>query len=929
MIRVALKGLLGRKLRAALTVVAIVLGVAMISGTYVLTDTIKSAFSTVFTTVYSHTDAVISAKSAIGGNQNGNNAERLPAFPESLLAKVRALPGVAAAEGGVDDTAHLVGRDGKVISGHGAPGLAFSVHAKASQRFNPLTLVSGTWPMGPDQVAIDANTASKSHYKVGDSIGVIALGPVQQFRISGIVKIGGVSSLSGATMAIFDFPTAQLLFHKVGKLDGIDVAGKPGIKPAELVREIAPILPPTAQVRTAQAQAQQATKDTNGFLSIFNDFLLAFAGVALFVGSFVIANTLSITIAQRTRELATLRTLGAYRRQVLVSVMLEAFVIGALAALVGLFAGLGLAKGLNHLFVSFGIDLPQAGTVFATRTIVVALSVGIVVTLLAALRPAIRATRVPPVSAVREGAVLPESRFARFSAHAALLTIGGAVALMLVGLFVGGISTVDRLLAIGIGAAAMFVGVAMLAKTLVPPLAQGSHPVATWATVLLTILFYPELLSFWLLRYGAFTRTASVPRRVAAFALGAINLPALVIVLAMVARRAVTSFEPEWPVEVPTIVPDWTSNRLARANAMRNPQRTASAASALMIGLALVTLVSVLAAGLKSTFENSVNSLFSADYALTATDNFSPISIASAKALARVPGVTTVSGVRAGQGKAFGKRIPVTGVAPDISKVITVDWQAGSQSVPAELGRNGAFVSKDYAKKHHLLVGSTLRIETPTGKTLNLDVRGIYAPPKGGSPYGDVTISAQRFDAEYANPQNVYTFVNVAGGDTPANTAKLTNALKSFPDAKIATESQFKKNQEQGINMLLNLLYVLLSLSIIISLFGIVNTLVLTVFERTRELGMLRAVGMTRRQVRRMIRHESIVTALIGAALGIPVGVVLAWMVGRAIKYPAFTIPVWTLVVFVIAAIVAGIVAAIFPARRAGRLNVLEALSYE
>jgi putative ABC transport system permease protein len=850
---VALKGLLGRKLRAILTAVAIVLGVAMISGTYVLTDTIKAAFNTVFTTVYKNTDAVVTAKSALGNNQNNNLLP--PSFSESLLAKVRGLPGVSEAQGGISDLADLVGRDGKVISGHGAPPLAFSVHPHGDQHFNPLTIVSGTWPVGQHQVAIDAHTASKKNYEVGDTIGVIARGPEQEFTIAGIVKIGGVASLGGATMAIFDFPTAQKLFNKVGKLDAIDIAAKNGISPSELVREVKPLLPANAEVRTGQGQAAQATKDTNGFLSIINDFLLAFGGVALFVGGFVIANTLSITIAQRTRELATLRTLGATRRQVLRSVLLEAFIIGTLASIAGLFLGLALAKGLNRLFVHFGIDLPQAGTIFATRTIVVSLAVGILITLIAALRPAIRATRVPPISAVREGAVLPTSRFARFSVAAALITIGGAVALMLIGLFISGISTTDRLLAIGVGAAATFVGVAMLAKTLVPPLAR--------------VLGWPAV------RVGG------------------------------------------------------AAGSLARGNAMRNPQRTASTASALMIGLALVTLVSVLASGLKTSFESAVNSIFKGQYAVTATDNFSPISIASANALRSVPGVQVVSGVRAGQGKAFGHRIGVTAVSGDISKVVTVKWQAGSQAVPAELGQNGAFVAKEYAKKHHLTVGSPIALETPTAQTMHLVLRGIFAPPQGGSPYGDVTISTQRFDAEYANPQNVFAFVNVAGGVTAANTAKLTKALKAFPDAKVATESQFKKNQEQGIDMLLNLLYVLLSLSIIISLFGIVNTLVLTVFERTRELGMLRAVGMTRRQVRRMIRHESIVTALIGAALGIPVGIVLALMVGKAIKYAAFTIPVGTLVTFVFAAIIAGIIAAIFPARRAGRLNVLDALQYE
>ncbi len=853
MIGVALRGLAGRKLRAALTAVAVVLGVAMISGTYVLTDTIKSAFGTLFTNVYRHTDAVVSGRSAIGNDTR--NGTLPPSFPASLLAKVRRLPGVAEAQGGIADYAYLVGRDGKVISGHGAPPLAFSVHPHGDQRFNPLQLVAGSWPVGPHEVAIDANTSAKEHYRVGQSIGVIARGPERRYRISGIVRIGGVSSIGGATMAIFDFPTAQRIFHKEGKLDSISVAAKAGTTPQQLVREIEPLLPPTAQVRSGQAQAQQATKDTNGFLSIIQDFLLAFAGVALFVGTFVIANTLSITIAQRTRELATLRTLGATRRQVLASVLIEAFVMGAIASVAGLFAGLGLAKALNALFVSFGIDLPQAATVFATRTIVVALVVGILVTVLAALRPAIRATRVPPIAAVREGAVLPESRFARFGPHAALLTLVAAAAVMLGGLFAGGLSTTDRLLALGIGAAAAFLGVAMLAKTLVPPLARA--------------LGWPA------------TRLAGA------------------------------------------------AGQLARGNAMRNPQRTASTASALMIGLALVTLVAVLAAGLKHRFESAVNATFRADYALTATDNFSPIPVAPAEALRQVPGVTVVSGVRAGLGRAFGSRIGLTGVAGDISKVISVRWVQGSPAVPARLGWNGAFLSKGFAAKHHLATGSRLAVETPTGRILRLVVRGVFAAPKGGSPYGDVTISTRRFDASFQNPQNVYTFVDVRGGVTAAATERLKRALRPYPEAKIQTESEFKHNQEAGIDTLLNLLYVLLSLSIVISLFGIVNTLVLTVFERTRELGMLRAVGMSRRQVRRMIRHESVVTALIGASLAIPLGIVLALMVGKAIEYPAFTIPWGTLVVFVVAAIGAGLLAAVLPARRAARLNILEALQYE
>jgi putative ABC transport system permease protein len=854
MIRVALKGLAGRKLRSALTAIAIVLGVAMVSGTFVLTDTIQKGFDSIFSVSYKNTSAVITTKALFGSSQN-----RTQGFDESLLGKVEALPGTGLAVGAVEDQAQLIGRNGKAIQVGGAPNLAFSVNPRPSmQRFNPLSLVSGRWPVGPREVAIDSATANRKHYAVGDTIGVVSREAKQDFRITGIATLGGSASIGGATLAVFNLPTAQRLFQKEGRLDAIRVAAKPGVTDAALIRQIAEILPPGTQVKSASEQAKSDAKDVNSFISFLQKALLAFAGIALFVGAFVIANTLSITVAQRAREFATLRTLGASRKQVLASVIIEALVVGFLASVVGLFAGLGLAKGLNWLFVKIGVDLPHSGTVFATRTVVVSILIGVVITLLASLRPALRATRVPPIAAVREGAVLPPGRFARFGPVVSLGLIAISVALLVYGTFGHNLPTVRRLLSLGIGVLLLFFGVALFASRLVRPLA--------------TVLGWPGTV---------------------------IGGPA---------------------------------GDLARRNAVRSPARTASTAAALMIGLALVTFVALFAQGLRAPFEDAVNKLFVGDYAVTATNNFSPFTAEAPNALRSVPGVVAVSGVRGGEGRAFGDTIQVTGVDPDVSKVIRITWIAGSENTPAELGETGAFVDKKYAEKHGLSVGSPISLETPSGKTLDLTVKGIFDPPKGGSPFGNVTISTPTFDSSYPQPNDIYAFVKIHGGVTDANTAALKAAIAAkFPNTKVATQSQFKKDQEQGLNQLLNLLFVLLGLSIVISLFGIVNTLVLTVFERTRELGMIRAVGMTRRQVRRMIRYESIVTALIGAALGIALGFFLAALVTRALSSQGvvFAVPWGQVVMFVIAAIVVGILAAILPARRAARIDVLRAISYE
>jgi putative ABC transport system permease protein len=852
MSRFAIRGLLSRKLRTALTALAIVLGVAMISGTYVLTDSIDQAFDKIFTDIRQGSNAVITGRSAFDITEGSGVTE--PTFDESFLGDVQQLPAVAEAEGSVDsDTTQLIGEDGKAIVYGGAPNLGFSI-ADPSSPFNPLTLIEGSWP-GPNQVVVDKETASKEDFEVGETVGVQAEGPVRRMRIAGIMQFSSGLSIGGATLAGFDLPTAQSLMKKEGRLDEIAVSAKPDATEQELVSQIQEILPPGTQVKTGSEQAEADAEETNEFITFLQGFLLAFGGIALFVGSFVIANSLSITIAQRTRELATLRTLGASRRQVLGSIIVEALVVGIVASIVGLFLGLLLAKGLFWLFDAVGFTLPNTGLVFETRTIVVALLAGILVTLLASLRPAARATRVPPIAAVREGSTLPPGRFERFRwLGAVLMTIAGFASLVY-GLFRSGLDTTQVLIWMGLGALLIFLGVALFSSRLVRPLA----------------------------------RVLGAP----AAALGGV------------------------------------AGMLARDNARRNPQRTASTAAALMIGLALVTLVATLAAGIVSSFRGAVNDLFTGDFAITAQNNFSPIPVDAAEAAAQAPGVSAVGNVRTGEVLVFGGPSFATAVDPGMAQVIDMDWKEGSQEVFSTLGQDGVFVDDGTAADEGLTIGSPLTVTFPNGTSRRFAVKGIFDPPAGGSPFGEVTMSSEVWDAEIPNPRNLYSFVKMEGGPTDANQAVLDRTLADFPNAKAQTREAFIDNQISALSSILNILYVLLALSIIVSLFGIVNTLVLTVFERTREIGMLRAIGMTRRQIRRMIRHESVITALIGAAVGIVLGIVLAALLIWRVDFIEFTFPTTQVIIFVIAAIVVGIIAAVFPARRAAKLDPLEAISYE
>jgi putative ABC transport system permease protein len=852
MIRVALRGLLARKLRTALTAFAIVLGVAMMSGAYVLTDTIDKAFGSIFAESYAGTDAVVSGRSP-GISFMGEQAQA-PPIPAGTLDRVRDIDGVEAATGMVvDDRTKLLGPGGDSISSSSAPSLAFGIDA-AYERFNPLNLVRGRWPDGPGELAIDERVAGDERLAVGDRVGVAALGPARRFEIVGIARYGDLSSIGGATFAIFDVQTAQSVLGKEGELDAVQAAAEPGIGAEELTRRIAAELGPSVTVRSGSAQASEDSDEIATITSIFRYFLLTFAGVALFVGAFVIFNTLSITVAQRTREFATLRTIGASRRQVLGSVIVEALAIGLLASAIGLFAGLGLAVGLNELFRALDLDLPQTETVFATRTIVVSLVLGTLITVVAGLAPAVRATRVPPIAAVREGATLPPSALSRFSPFIAAATVVLAVLALSYGLLADEARTGDRLILIGIGVLALFVGVALLSSRLVVPLAR----VVGWPA-----------------------------RRVG----GAAGL-------------------------------------LAEGNAMRNPGRTAATAAALMIGIALVTFVGVIAQGIRVSNSAAIERQIQADLIVTSQDGYSEFPAEAGVAAAGIDGTELVTDVRQDLAEIDGSGAVLTGFDERaIDRVYGFRWEEGS----ASLGDDGAVLPDDVADDHDLAVGDELTVRSPDGEKRTFVVRGIYE----GSPFypllGSASISREAFDALYDRPRNRFTLINLPGAPGEAQKAAVERGLEAFPDTRVFTRRQWIDKEDAEISGFLTLLYALLALSVIISLFGMVNALALSVFERTRELGLLRAVGITRRQVRRMIRHESVITALIGAALGLPLGMFLALLVTQAMSAFGleFAIPGASLVSFVIVSVLAGIAAAILPARRAARLRVLDALQYE
>jgi putative ABC transport system permease protein len=835
--KVTIKGLLAHKLRLGLTALAIVLGVTFISGTFVLTDTLHNTFSELFGNIYSKIDFQVRGVAQLG---SGGNAVRNE-LPESLLATVRGVPGVAAAEGGVTGYAQFIGHDGKAIQTGGAPTLAVSFDP--DQRLSVLHLIAGGPPTTSQDVVMDAGTAQKYDFSVGQQVRVLTTGPTQTFTISGIAEFGTANNLAGATLAAFTLPTAQAIAQEVGKIDTINVVTSSGADKTAVQQAIAKVLPSGVEVVTGQTVVNESTNSVNQALGFFSTALLVFAFISLFVGAFTIFNTFSIIVGQRTRELALLRIVGANRRQIFRSVLLEAALTGLVSSVIGLALGVLAALGLEALLSGFGITLPPGSLVFEPRTAIVGLLVGVGVTVVAALGPARGAVRIPPVAALDDRRSAPTASLRRRFIVGAVLAVVGVI-LLATGLAKPAIALV------GIGAVAIFVGTATLAPAIARPL-------------------------------------SSVIGRPLARLLG----------------------EP---------------GKLGRENSMRSPRRTAQTASALMVGLALVAAMSVFGASLSKSATSSADQAINADLIVTATGS-SQLSNSAASLASGVPGVTATGSVYQGQFEFQNSLSQLTGVSTDnLAATVNLLMTSGTS---AALGQGELLIDSTTAQNKHLAVGDTVATRFALTGPTTMRIGGIY---QTNALIGSYLVSSAYFLSHYpAQPPGALLLRT--NGSTAVDNA-VTNALAPYPNVKVQTKAQFEQSQVSAVNQLLGLVYALLALAVLIALIGIVNTLMLSVFERTREIGLLRAVGMRRRQVRSMIRSEAVILAIFGAIIGIIIGTGMGVALVYSLKNQGISdtsVPVSQLVIFLILAALLGLLAASWPARRAAKLDVLAAIAAE
>ena len=851
MLHVTLKGLLAHKLRLALTALAVVLGVAFMAGSLVLTDTIRSVFDDLFAEVNAGVDAVVRKQETFEGQFGQSQRGRVT---QEDLDLVESVPSVAAAEGQIAGPAALADADGELIGdpAQGAPTLAFNW--STVPELNQFTLVEGAPPEG-DQVVLDKGTADTNDFAVGDTVRVLTQAGSTEFEVSGIATFGESNSLAGANIVLFETSVAQETVGKPDKFEQIAVVAADGVSQQQLVDDLSEVLPGGTEAITGDAITEENQSDVADQLGFFTTFLLIFAGIALFVGSFIIYNTFSIIVVQRSREMALLRAIGAGRRQVLGSVMLEALVVGLLASAVGIVAGIALAFGLKAALAGLGLDLPDAGAVVKSSTIVTSMIVGTVITVVAAFFPARKASKVPPIAALRDVAqdTSGSSKGRRIA--------GVALAVLGIGLAAKGLADEDAT-TLGYGLLGIFLSVATLGPVIAGPISR--------------FLAWP------------------IPR-----------------------IKGITGV-------------------LARENAIRNPKRTASTAAALMIAVTLIGFITIFADSAKASVDKSIDDNFNGDFVIDSqTFGQGGLPVTMADELNALPEVSAAAGVRLSQAQiAFGAEF-IGGVDPAV--IFDVVDVGEIQGDPDALEREDAVaLSIDQAEEFDLALGDTLSVRFPANDAVTeFEIVALYERPDAinvNFPL-DYLFGLPAYEANVEDQYDTQVIVDLAEGvDLEDGRAAVETVTDEYPLAKVQDQNELKASQAAQINQFLALIYVLLGLAVIIAFIGIVNTLGLSIYERTRELGLMRAVGMSRKQVRTSIRWEAVIIALLGTALGLVLGIVFSFTLVAVLEsqgFNTFRLPIGQLVFLSIVAAGLAVLMAAWPARRAAKLNVLEAIATE
>ena len=841
-----LRNLLAHKLRLALSGLAIVLGVAFVSGTMIFTDTLGKTFENLFasTSADVNVEPASAFDSGLAGTAEGTGAAST--VPESVVDTVLDVDGVAAAAGFVrTEGVNVLDGNGDVLDTGGAPGIGISWEPDPD--LSSSTLVDGRAPRGAAQVALDVDSADKAGYTLGDTVTVLTTGPRVEAELVGIFSFGDSGGSAGASLAAFETRAAQELFGTPGQFSGVAISAADGIAEETVRDRVAAAIGDGYDVRTASEQAEALAGDFQEGLAFVETFLLAFAGIALFVGTFIILNTFSMLVAQRTRELALLRALGAGRAQVTRSVLAEALVLGIAGSTVGLAAGFGVATGLRSLFGQFGLTL-DGGLVFATDTVAWSYAVGVLVTLVAAYLPARRAAKTPPVAAMREDHVAVERSLRRRTVFGGVLTAAGIAAM--VGAFVVQDDGTAASL-VGLGAAGLLVGTIALSPAIARPFLRG---------------------------------------------IGAV-LPRLF----------------------------GTSGHLARENAVRNPRRTAATASALMVGLALVSAFSIIGASTNASVDNSLDQSLGADYVVS-TAVAAPFSAEIAQQIRDVDGVESVTQQRFGQAQLNGVQTSVSAVdATTLDSALALDYLTGGTE---GLRGEGLLVDEDTAASRGWSVGDRVEALLANGERVELTVGGVYTTNQA---LGSAVISLDTFTAAGGEALDHFVYVDVAPDvDAAAVRSSLEATLDAYPVVTLKDQTQFADEQKGQVDQLLMIINALLGLSVIIAVLGIVNTLALSVIERTREIGLLRAIGMERRQLRQMIRLESVAISVYGAVFGLVLGIVFGTGLVQALADQGISrlvIPGGRMLLFLAIGAVIGVLAAVWPARRAAKLKVLDAIA--